>query len=109
MVDNNGLGPNGQPVGSEDQRSQIRTFNIAPSWTHIINPNAVFTFGGFVRQDQYNYYPSDNPFADFTDDLQSATVTQNRTLTNLGARTSLSYVKGIHNLKMGLQYDSDPA
>jgi hypothetical protein len=37
-------------------------------------PTAVFTLGGFVRQDQYNYYPSDNPFADFTPDLQSATA-----------------------------------
>ena len=61
VVDNGGLGPNGLPVGSEDQRSKIRTFNIAPAWTHLINPNTVFTFGGFVRQDQYNYYPSAIP------------------------------------------------
>jgi len=30
VVDNSGLGPDGVPVGSSDQRSQIRTFNIAP-------------------------------------------------------------------------------
>src|ERR1700761_7926345 len=35
VVDNAGLGPNGLPVGSQDQRSQIRTFNIAPTWTRI--------------------------------------------------------------------------
>src|ERR1700761_2694916 len=35
VVDNGGLGPNGLPVGSQDQRSQIRTFNIAPTWTRI--------------------------------------------------------------------------
>ena len=64
-------------------------------------PTAVFTLGGCVRQDQYNYYPSADPFADFTPDLQSATVGQNRRLTNAGARTSLSYVKGIHNIKIG--------
>ena len=34
---------NGNPVGSTDQRSQIKTFNIAPSWTRALNPNAVFT------------------------------------------------------------------
>ena len=86
MVDNGGLGPNGQVVGSHDQRSQIRTFNIAPTWTRLINANTVFTFGGFVRQDQYNYYPSGDPFADLTPDLQLQTVGQNRTLTNLGLR-----------------------
>jgi hypothetical protein len=105
VVANGGLGPNGLTVGSEDQRSQIRTFNVAPVWTRILNPHTVFTFGGFLRQDQYNYYPSDNPFADFTPDLQSATVGQNRRLTNAGARTNLSYVNGIHNLKFGATYE----
>ena len=104
VVDNGGLGPNGQVVGSQDQRSQIRTFNIAPTWTRLLNPHTVFTFGGFVRQDQYNYYPSGNPFADLTPDLQLQTVGQNRTLTNLGLRASVSYVKGIHNLKIGANY-----
>ncbi len=104
VVDNGGLGPNGLPVGSQDQRSKIRTYNIAPVWTHLINNSAVFTLGGYVRQDQYNYYASSNPFADLTADLQSASVGQNRRLTNAGARTSLSYVKGIHNIKLGATY-----
>src|SRR5580704_304059 len=65
VVNNGGLGPNGQAVGSSDQRSKIRTFNISPVWTHLISANIIFTLGGWVRQDQYNYYPSDNPFADF--------------------------------------------
>ena len=51
-------------VGPTDQRSKIQTFNIAPTWTRLINPTLVFTLGGFVRHDGYNYYPSDNPFAD---------------------------------------------
>ncbi len=104
VVDNAGLGPNGLPVGSADQRSKITTFNIAPVWTHILNPNAVFTLGGWVRQDQYNYYASDNPFADFSPALQSATAGQNRRLTNAGGRTSITYVKGINNIKIGTQY-----
>ena len=85
VVDNGGLGPNGRPVGPTDQRSKIRTFNIAPTWTHLVNANTVFTFGGFARQDQYNYYPSANPFADLIPDLQTKTIGQNRRLTNLGA------------------------
>ncbi len=36
VVDNGGLGPNGVPVGPTDQRSQIKTFNIAPSWTRLL-------------------------------------------------------------------------
>ncbi len=35
VVNNGGLGPNGLPVGSADQRSKITTFNIAPAWTHL--------------------------------------------------------------------------
>jgi hypothetical protein len=111
VVNNGGLGPNGLPVGSADQRSKIRTFNVAPVWTRLLSSHSVFTFGGWVRQDQYNYYPSDNPFADLTPDPgfagvgQSATVSQNRRLTNIGGRTSVSFVKGIHNLKIGAQYE----
>jgi Carboxypeptidase regulatory-like domain len=105
VVNNNGIGPNGVPVGSTDQRSQILTFNIAPSWTRLVNPNTVFTFGGFARRDQYYYYPSDNPFADLQPDLQLQTIGQNRTLTNLGLRTTISYSKGIHNVKAGITYE----
>jgi hypothetical protein len=111
VVNNGGLGPNGLPVGSADQRSQIRTFNVAPVWTRLLSASSVFTFGAWVRQDQYNYYPSDNPFADLTPDPgfagtgQSATVAQNRRLTNAGARTSVAYVKGIHSIKIGAQYE----
>ena len=67
----NGLGPNGQVVGPQDQRSKIRTYNISPSYTHLVNARTVFTFGGFARQDQYNYYPSRDPFSDLTPDLQT--------------------------------------
>ena len=104
-VDNGGLDPNGNVVGPADQRSQIKTLNIAPSWTRLINLNTVFTLGAFVRRDQYNYYASANPFADLSPDLQTETISQNRTLTNAGIRSNLSYVKGIHNLKAGATYE----
>jgi hypothetical protein len=106
VVDNGGLGPNGLPVGPADQRSQIRTFNISPSWTHLVNANTVLTFGAFLRHDQFNYYPSGNPFADLAPDLQQETLSQDRRLTNAGLRTDISYSKGIHNFKAGATYQS---
>jgi hypothetical protein len=101
-----GLGPDGEPVGPQDQRSKIGTFNIAPSWTRLINTRTVLTLGAFVRRDQYNYYPSANPFADESPDLQQETVAQNRTLTNAGFRAVLSYVKGINNVKAGFTFEN---
>ncbi len=101
-----GIAPNGDVVGATDQRSKIGTFNIAPSWTHIVNANAVFTLGAFVRRDDYNYYPSSDPFADLNaPSLQRQSVTQNRTLTNAGIRSDISYLKGINNVKAGLTYE----
>ena len=106
VVNNGGLGPNGAPVGPADQRSQIKTFNIAPSWNRLLGNTAVFTLGAFVRRDQFNYYPSADPFADLGPiNLQRETVAQNRTLTNAGLRSDISYVNGINNLKAGAVYE----
>jgi hypothetical protein len=92
------------PLGPTDQRQKIGTFNIAPTWTHVINPSAVLTFGGYVRRDDYNYYPSADPFDDYAPDLQSETVSQSRSLTNAGVLANVTYVKGIHNVKAGIDY-----
>jgi len=119
VVANNGDAPSastgcdisfcGQPVGSTDQRSQIRTFNVAPTFTHLINNSSVLTFGAFVRRDQYNYDPSGNPFADLgPTDLQRETVAQLRFLTNAGVRSDISYAKGINNVKAGVTYQQTP-
>jgi hypothetical protein len=98
--------PNGNIVGPTDQRSKIGTFNIAPSWTRVLSANAVFTLGAFVRHDDYNYYPSSDPFADLgPPSLQRQSVGQNRTLTNAGIRSDLSYVKGINQIKAGVTYE----
>jgi hypothetical protein len=100
----NGLGPDGNAVGRQDQVSKIGTFNIAPSFVHLIGTEAVFTIGAFVRQDQFKYYPSANPFADFTPGLQSDSIAQSRRLTNAGVRSDISYLKGIHNIKAGISF-----
>jgi hypothetical protein len=105
MAAYNGTDPNGNIVGPTDQRSKIGTFNIAPSWTRLVNANAVFTLGTFVRRDDYNYYPSGDAFADLgPPSLQRQSVGQNRTLTNAGIRSDLSYVKGINQIKAGVVY-----
>jgi hypothetical protein len=90
-------------VGNTDQRSKIGTFNIAPSYTRTIGNYSVFNFGPYVRRDQYNYYPSNNPLADLGP-IQTQSIAQDRSLTNAGVHSDISYVKGIHNIKLGGMY-----
>jgi hypothetical protein len=93
-------------VGNADQRSKIGTYNISPTYTRIINNHSVFNLGAFVRRDGYDYYPSGNPLADLgPSNLQTSSISQYRTLTNTGVHSDYSYVKGIHNLKIGAQYE----
>jgi hypothetical protein len=97
----------GATLPPQDQRAQIKTFNIAPVWTHLFGTTTLFTLGGFVRHDLFNYYPSGNVYADGTGLIpqgSSATLNQKRTLTNAGLRTDVSYVKGIHNIKAGATF-----
>jgi hypothetical protein len=94
-----------QNVGNTDQRSKIETINVSPTYTRVIGNNAVFNLGAFVRRDNYNYYPSGNPLADLGPaNLQTASISQARTLTNAAAHSDYSYAKGRHNFKMGAQY-----
>jgi len=87
-------------ASGQDQRAQIKTYNFAPAWTHLFNTSTLLNVGFFARHDQFNFYPSANPLADV-----SETATQRRKLTNLGLRSDLSYVKGIHNVKMGATFE----
>jgi Carboxypeptidase regulatory-like domain/TonB-dependent Receptor Plug Domain len=86
-----------QQAVNQDQRAQVSTYNVAPSWTHLFNSTTLLTVGGFVRRDSFNYYPSPNPLVQ---DLPE-TASQLRTLTNAGFRSDISYVKGMHNIKLG--------
>src|SRR6267142_1210722 len=79
----------GTTLPAQDQRAQIKTFNVAPVWTRLISSTTLFTLGAFVRQDRFNYYPSANVFADGTGLIpggSSATLNQQRKLTNAGLR-----------------------
>jgi hypothetical protein len=93
-------------VGNTDQRSKIGTFNIAATYTRIIGNDMVLNLGAFVRKDNYNYYPSEDPLADRGPaNLQTSSIAQNRTLTNAGIHSDFSYAKGMHNIKAGVQYE----
>jgi hypothetical protein len=102
----NPVDPN-QLVGQADQRALIKTLNVAPVWTRLISSTTLFTLGAYVRQDQFGYFPSGNAFADGTGLIpggSSATLSQQRKLTNAGIRSDVSYVKGIHNVKAGVTF-----
>jgi len=86
-------------AAGQDQRSQIRSFNIAPGWTHLINPSTLFTLNPFIRFDRSQYFPSANLLSDLP-----ATLSQSRYLTNVGFRSDVAYSHGIHNAKVGASY-----
>jgi hypothetical protein len=92
-------------VGNADQRSQIQTFNITPTWTHIINNETVANLILWARKDFYHYYPSGNPLADLGP-IQTASIGQYRTLFDLGGTANLTWTHGHHNVKAGVEYDS---
>jgi len=92
-------------IGATDQRSKIDTYNISPTWTHILNSESVLNTGVYARKDQFNYYPSGNPLADLGPaNLQRETVRQTRSLANFGVHSDLSWSKGKQNVKGGVTY-----
>jgi len=98
-----GANPTFGSVGNTDQGSKINTFDISPTYTHIIGNDSVLNVGAFVRTDFYDYFPSANPLADLGP-IQTSSISQYRTLTNAAVHADYSYAKGRHNLKAGFQY-----
>jgi hypothetical protein len=88
-----------QATAGQDQRQQVRSFNIAPGYTHQFSPSTLLTANAWVRQDRVGYYPSADPF----DDLP-ATLDQQRRLTSTGLKADYSVSKGIHTFKAGAQW-----
>lgn len=88
----------GQQTLGQDQRSQIRSMNIAPGYTHLFGTNLLLTFNPFYRLDEFQFFPSRVPSSD-----TPATVRQTRRLNNIGARADLSLTQGRHEIKGGLQ------
>jgi hypothetical protein len=98
-----GYAADGLTTGKTDQRSQITTIDIAPSYTRTIGTTMAFNFGPYVRRDSYKYFPSNNPLNDFGP-IQQESVAQQRSLTNTGVHSDISYTKGINNVKIGGMY-----
>jgi hypothetical protein len=86
-------------AANQDQRSQIRNTNLALGWTHTLSPQLLLTLTPFLRHDRAQYFPSANPLSDFT-----ATLAQDRTLTNTGIHAQALYVHGPHTAKLGLTH-----
>ena len=98
----------GTPVsGQTDQRSKIGTFDIAPSYTRVISQTAVCNLGAYLRKDNYHYYRSHEPLADLGP-VQQQSIGQDRRLTNAGLRSDLSWVRAVHNVKLGVGYNQTP-
>jgi TonB-dependent receptor-like protein/carboxypeptidase family protein len=88
--------PNTYDQITQTQHQSIATFNVAPGYSRVIGANTLFTANGFVRRDHLTYLPSPNPLDD-----TPATVSQDRMLTNMGAKADLTMTLGAHSLKFG--------
>jgi hypothetical protein len=85
----------------QDQHQKITTFNVAPGYTGAVGSRALFTANLFVRRDHLTYTPSADPFAD-----QPGTVSQDRKLTNVGAKVDFAMSSGGNNVKLGATFNS---
>jgi hypothetical protein len=92
-------------VGDTDQRSEIDTFNVSPTYTRVVNNYSVLNFGAWLRKDLYKYFPSGNPLADLgPSNLQTSSISQNRSLTNAAVHSDFTYSRGHQSIKFGVQY-----
>lgn len=89
--------PNDYDQLAQDQRQRVFTWNIAPGYQHTFNSSMLLTVNPYIRKDTFHYYPSRDPF----DDTPS-TQSQDRNLMNYGVRSDLSFTKGRHTVKIGI-------
>ncbi len=88
-----------QQAAGQDQRGKILSYNVSPSWTHIISPQSLVSVNPYIRQDNFHYYPSKNPLND-----TPYTLAQSRRLQNVGIKADYSYAKGINTIKTGAMF-----
>ena len=88
-----------QQALGQDQRQLVNSINIAPGYVHIFSPTTVLSINPYYRLDNVKYFNSPDPFSD-----QPLTFNESRRLNNVGIKSDLSYVKGRHNAKFGVQF-----
>ncbi len=92
-----------QQSARQDQRQHMTSFNFDAGFTTEPGPSTAVTGNAWIRQDRVNYYPSTNLFDD-----QPATLLQSRRLTSTGGRADVTFVKGVHLWKAGVQVQITP-
>ena len=92
-----------QQSAGQDQRQHMTSFNVALAFSRVLSPSLLLTANSWVRQDRVNYFPSANLFSD-----QPATLSQSRRLTSTGFRSDLTYSRGQHSMKAGVQFQATP-
>ena len=88
--------PNTYDQPRQDQRQKVVSFNVAPGYQHTFDAKTLVSINAFARRDEVIYYPSRNPLDD-----TPASLAQDRSLANFGARADLSRLQGRHNWKAG--------
>jgi hypothetical protein len=87
-----------QAALGQDQRQLVNTVNLALGYVHVFGPTTVLSINPYYRVDSVKYFASADPFAD-----EPISFSQSRRLNNVGLKADLSYVKGRHNAKFGVQ------
>ena len=90
--------PNSYDQLTQDQRQRVMSWSIAPGYQHTFDAHTLLTVNPFVRRDQMNYYPSQDPFND-----TPVTAAQNRVLMNYGVKADLSHSHNHQDIKIGMQ------
>ena len=102
-LDANGLSPLPGATDAANQHQSITSFNVAPGYSSVLSNSLLLTANAYVRGDHVTYLPSANPFNDLT-----ASVSQDRRLTNVGGKLDLNYGHSVHNVKAGVQVSVTP-
>jgi len=92
-----------QQAAGQDQLQRMISFNAGLALSHIFSPSLLLTANAWLRQDRVDYIPSTDLFSD-----RPATLAQSRRLTSTGFRTDLSYSRGRHTAKTGVQLQVTP-
>ena len=90
-------------TGPATQHQTIGSYDVAPGYSQVLSSSWLLTANGYARGDHVVYLPSGNPFNDVT-----ASVSQDRRLTNLGGKVDVDGTLGVHEVKFGAQVSVTP-